>query len=232
MKTQKQMKRIRLKFGQLKKLDKNFESFGSAKHRYKLNRTVSESELTDFERSNNINLPIEYREFLMCIGNGGAGPYYGLEPLENGRFVDLGYKDSDELIDLSKPFPHTEHWNLDSGEITDENEEEYFNNKWVNGLLRISNFGCGVSINLVVNGQEFGNVWVDDRCNQYGIYPDPYFKSEGRLTFLNWYEAWLDEELNKRKDSHNSSNVMVAESVDKSIDTKTSLWFRLKSWWS
>jgi hypothetical protein len=46
-----------------------------------------------FEMANRIRLPEDYRRFLSAVGNGGAEPFYGLEPLSNfGR-------------DLSKPFP-------------------------------------------------------------------------------------------------------------------------------
>ncbi len=63
------------------------------------------------------------------------------------------------------------------------------------GALRISNFGCGVSLNLIVNGKEYGNIWADDRCNDQGIYPDPYYKKSGRIQFLDWYEYWLNDSL-------------------------------------
>lgn len=183
-------------------MDREFNAFGSIHHKYQLNKTITEVELVKFENIHRISLPKEYREFLKHIGNGGAGPYYGLEPLENGRFADLDYKSEENLIDLSKPFPHTEQWNLDLGEQTDDNEEEYrkkedeyFDINWINGLLRISNFGCGVHISIVVNGSEYGNIWVDDRSNDQGIYPDPYSEKEARIQFFDWYESWLDKEL-------------------------------------
>ncbi|WP_299123235.1 SMI1/KNR4 family protein [uncultured Tenacibaculum sp.] len=187
------IERIKEKLSLLKKLDKNYKVFGSENHKYKLNKRKTEQELIAYEKEYSITLPKEYRSFLKNIGNGGAGPYYGLEPLENGRFSDLEYKRKDDLIDLAQPFLHTTPWNFI--EITAENEEEYFENKWINGLLRISNFGCGVSINLVVNGAEHGNLWVDDRCNDQGIFPETYSDNNERIQFLDWYEAWLDKEL-------------------------------------
>lgn len=179
--------------------------FGSKQHKYLFNKTKSENEVIDFEKRNKIKLPIDYRGFLLEIGNGGAGPYYGLEPIENGLFSDLDYKHKSDLNDLSKPFPHTEHWNLDFGEVTEENEdeyleqkdEEYYQNKWVNGILRVSNLGCGVSMNLVVNEKEYGNLWVDDRCNEQGIYPNPYNENRDRIIFIDWYENWIDNELKR-----------------------------------
>lgn len=199
MKMSEQLKRISDKLKKLRKLDRQLAVFGARRHKYRLNKTKTEKELVEFEHIHQIKLPEEYRAFLTHIGNGGAGPYYGLETLEDGCFSDLDYKDSNDLVDLSKPFSHTKYWNIDFGKISkdeyDQKEEEYYDNKWVNGLLRISNFGCGVNINLVVNGAEYGNIWVDDRCNDQGIYPDPYFKTNGRVTFLEWYELWLNQAL-------------------------------------
>lgn len=233
-----QIERIKSKFHHLKQLDRNFVVFGSEKHRYVFNQTKSEKELTEFEKNNGIKLPTEYKEFLMQIGDGGAGPYYGLEPIENGLFADLDYKDKNDLNDLSKPFPQTEHWNLDFGEDTDENEDEYFaqkdeeyyQNKWANGLLRVSNFGCGVSMNLVVNGKEYGNLWVDDRCNEQGIYPNPYIENRDRITFLDWYENWIDTEVKKLlATTYKNNGGNPAKTKD---NNNKKLWSKLKSLWT
>ena len=191
------------KLDELKRLDADFHIFGSKSHEYSRNITKTEDDLVQFEKQNSIKLPEEYREFLKTVGNGGAGPKYGLEPIENGKFGDLEYRNDNFLIELSKPFPHTEPWNLDFGEIEHDNEdeyfelkeEEYFNEKWSYGLLRISNYGCGISANIVVNGKEHGNIWIDDRCNDMGIYPAKTEEDNNRLTFLNWYENWLDESI-------------------------------------
>lgn len=200
-----QLERIFQKLKDLKKLDKDFLCFGAYKHRYKLNPKLSESEIAQFEEDHNITLPEEYKAFLLHIGNGGAGPYYGLEKLENGLYIDLDYKNENEKIKLSEPFPFTKPWNLIaesfekdiSDEAYTELENEYFDDKWINGLLRVSNYGCGIFMNLVVTGEEYGNIWVDNRCNDGGLCPDPFFDQEGRTTFLDWYELWLDKELKK-----------------------------------
>ncbi len=195
-----QIERIKQKFQELKKKDKNLTVFGSSGHQYKLSGTKSEIELKDFETKYKITLPEPYRFFLKEIGNGGAGPYYGLEKLESGIYLDLDNKNSTFQVDPSKEFQFTEAWNLefdDSDEETyfKQKDEIYFDDGWVNGLLRICNYGCGVSINLVVNGKEYGNIWVDDRCNDGGIYPDKHFGNKARIDFLSWYELWLDKSL-------------------------------------
>ena len=206
MKFEEQICRIKDKLNILKEADLDYEIFGSGTHEYNLNPTKTEEELIKFETENQITLPEEYREFFLYVGNGGAGPYYGLEPLEHGREVDLDYISGKYLLDLSKPFQFTEPWNVEFEETDDDNYEEieqqkiekYYDNKFSNGLLRISNFGCGVRINIVVNGKEKGNIWVDDRTNGNGIFPDPYFDINEKITFLDWYELWLDKSLKEK----------------------------------
>lgn len=74
-------------------------------------------------------------------------------------------------------------------------------------------------MNLVVNGKEYGNIWVDDRCNDGGIYPDRYFGNEERITFLAWYELWLDKSL---------SEVESVGAAEDSINNSVSV---PKPWW-
>lgn len=192
---------IRQSLTRLKALDKKCRVFGSRTHKYLLNPAIRESEVRAFESKYAIRLPEAYRRFLIEIGNGGAGPYYGLQTLGDSLFASLDYKRANELLDPSKPFLLTEAWNMTfEGDSRDEREyqafeEEYFKDSWVNGLLRICNYGCGVSLNLVVNGAEYGNIWADDRGNDGGIYPDPYFGQSERTQFLDWYILWLNKSL-------------------------------------
>jgi len=193
---------IRQKLKELKRKDPGFQVFGASSHRYMNKGRLYEHEVRSFENRFNIHLPPEFREFILQMGNGGAGPYYGLEALEDGLFLDLDYKRKTDLTNPALEFPLTEAWNLELADLGEEEyfqkkDDEYFDSKWTNGLLRISNFGCGVSMNLVVNGKEYGNIWVDDRCNDGGIFPDRYFGNAGRITFLTWYELWLDKSLNE-----------------------------------
>lgn len=104
---------IASKLSELTRVDKNFKVFGAERHRYELRPVASEHELAAFESRFHISLPMGYRTFLLQLGNGGAGPYYGLEPLKNALFSDLDYKDSTSLIDPSVPFAFEGRWNLE-----------------------------------------------------------------------------------------------------------------------
>lgn len=65
-----------------KKIDKELNVFGASSHKYKLNPVTTIEKVEEFEEKYGIKLPKEYVNFLTKIGNGGAGPDYGLFPLE------------------------------------------------------------------------------------------------------------------------------------------------------
>ena len=197
----------------LKKIDGNrffkskpFKLFGSEEHKYKLNGCLNESEIAKFEKVNQIELPADYRSFIKNIGNGGVGPGYGLYKLENWN-LDINIEMNNFL---STNFPYTEKWNSIYAGNTDieyytESEEfknweiEYFNEKHIAGSLRISHYGCAIYYILIVSGIEKGNVWIDDRASDGGIYPLSTEK-KGRYNFNDWYNEWIYESLKKLKE--------------------------------
>jgi hypothetical protein len=61
---------------------RNLSCFGSESHAFRLNPPLPEADLQAFETSHHIRLPEAYRTFLKHAGNGGAGPYYGIFPLD------------------------------------------------------------------------------------------------------------------------------------------------------
>ena len=71
------------KLQKLKAQDIAFSIFGANTHKYNFNPILTEDEIFAFEQAYKINLPNEYRQFLMQVGNGGAGPFYGLYCIDN-----------------------------------------------------------------------------------------------------------------------------------------------------
>jgi hypothetical protein len=191
--------------------------FGSQAHGFRLHPTLSLDEVQAFETKHRVMLPSDYREFLMHIRNGGAGPYYGLFKLGemDSRRALREWKEADGFVGiLSEPFPHTEAWNdltgrppYDESRETDQEWEDeynrllvqweadhYWNSRWVNGVIPICNLGCALRQWLVITGPEAGHVWGDDRVDERGLYP----LQKGvlkRVTFLLWYTSWLDEAM-------------------------------------
>ena len=204
---------IRRKLDELVRVDTSFETFGSSVHRYRLNTPVSPVELDQFEATHAIVLPEPYRTFVSEFSNGGAGPYYGLFPL--GFFDAAGgplekWNEGDGFAGvLSEPFPHSKSWNLPEARLmppesfdSDADEDAWIreldNEVWrpdlVNGAFPICHQGCAIRNLLIVTGPERGNVWVDDRPNDGGIYPDGSNLHTGTL-FFDWYSDWLDNSI-------------------------------------
>ena len=88
---------IKNKINRLKELSEDLNLFASNKHQFKLNNIKSETQLKEFETENSILLPNEYREFIKTIGNGGLGPNYGLETIENGKYRNLDIPTTESL---------------------------------------------------------------------------------------------------------------------------------------
>ena len=105
--------------------------FGADIHEFQIEPPLSETSIDSFERQYGIVLPGEYRRFLASIGNGGAGPFYGVFPL--GK-VDNGFNlrawTTADIGVLSKPFLFEEAWNDLTAKPEDDllvqNESEYW----------------------------------------------------------------------------------------------------------
>ena len=192
---------IRQKIVQLRKMDdRQFRVFGASTHWYELHPRLSERQLCAIERQYDITLPEEYRLFLREIGNGGAGPAYGIAPLERS-IADVTPQF------LAHTFPHRAAWNWEqepalacidrsSAQGMKYFDDLYCQNRYVQGALPINHQGCGYYTLLVINGPERGMLWSDDRTSEMGISPlgSPNHPKE-RLGFLAWYEYWLDASI-------------------------------------
>ena len=148
---------------------------------------MTDEEVLAFEKQHAIALPEEYRTFLLTMERGGAGPYYGLIS-PTGSCDDLEHVSSGFL---SLSFPHQEAWNLAEDSILAD-EHAYFGNNWVQGSMRLCNYGCGAYCILVVTGQARGQIWLDYRSGDQGIFPIAN-------DFLTWYEQWLERSFTELK---------------------------------
>lgn len=189
------------------------DPFGADWHQFRTHPPLSEDAVQAFEDRHAVRLPAEYRGFLTEVGNGGAGPPYGLFKL--GEYEGEPWVEGDGLLGvLSEPFPHIGPWNDLSGlppwddswpgdpswdEATYECEWEawrkrYWDATHVGGAVPVCHLGCNHRLWLVVTGAEVGNVWCDGRADQAGVFPLERPGRE-RVSFLAWYRDWLDEAL-------------------------------------
>ena len=63
--------------------DPRLRRFGAAGHRYLLNAPLTDARISTIEAAASITLPAAYRRHILLVGDGGAGPGYGLLPLEH-----------------------------------------------------------------------------------------------------------------------------------------------------
>lgn len=147
-----------------KKVDSEYKVFGSDKHKYRLNPPVSLDEVLTLEVDFNIKLPDNYVYFLTEIGNGGAGPYYGLYSLEELRQRQYCRQQDNKLnpvidISLSKKM-----WNelMEQRDTADDDVYDEIDQRINTGVFSIGTQGCTYDNLLMFRGSETGKiVYID-----------------------------------------------------------------------
>lgn len=188
------------------------EAFESNAAEFQCSAVMTEAEVLEFERVHAVRLPEEYRAFLMCVGKGGAGPGYGVFDLGecDEGFEFRAWHEGDGFVgSLRLPFPHAAAWNDLSGMPDDalsdtdaaayERQREAFEAGYyapLDGAIPICHLGCALRQWLIVSGPEAGHVWEDRRADYEGLAPLQTHGAE-RVSFFQWYRAWLDEELGR-----------------------------------
>lgn len=231
---------VQQKLELLKQKDQGFKIFGASKHQYLLNPCLTESDLQHFEQCYRIMLPDEYREFLLVLGNGGAGPNYGLLTLEESiqevqkKIIEVPEEYYDRLLQihqysklsegeyielqainleiqnfinqklalgelnydyLSELFPLANSDALDAitRRLDVQTDEAYFieADYPLPGSLPICHQGCGWMNVVVITGEQRGKMWTAGE----GWLPEFSDEQPTQKSFLEWYQAWLDDSI-------------------------------------
>jgi hypothetical protein len=186
--------------------------FGADSHGFRVNPTLSEADILAFERNHRVTLPHDFRQFLMSVGNGGAGPFYGVFPLGemDDSFGLKRWQREDGVVGIiSQPFLFKEQWNdlsqMPSEALAGQDQSEYdqqvdvfesmyWSASLVNGAFPICHEGCALRILLVVTGAAAGYLWEDRRSEYGGL--KPLRLADGSFaTFAGWYDEWLEHSL-------------------------------------
>jgi hypothetical protein len=208
---------VRERVRSLAEADPRPKVFGADDHGFRLARVLSAEELADLESLVGARLPEEYRDFLLQVGAGGAGPAYGVYPVERGERGWQWTGDWAALADearLAEPFPvagpDPEVMEVLLGQCPQEEDfadvaefdsaYEAWDERWAEvmwdpdrtvGAVVLCDLGCGRRQWLVVSGSEAGRIWSDDRIDGVGL--APLLDEAGRpVTFARWYLDWLD----------------------------------------
>jgi hypothetical protein len=171
------------------------KALGERQHGFHMGPKLGVVQVAEFEHKHGIQLPDGYRAFLTHVGNGGAGPYYGVLPLERWATAPLEYfEDERELPPdlLSRASPLRDGLTgIDWVELLGGAPRPRFDPKqWhpYQGTITIGHLGGTYYGLLVVSGPTRGRVCTVDLDMQA-----PKFAPQRE--FLDWYEAWLDEVL-------------------------------------
>lgn len=152
----------------LRTLDPNMQIFGAVMHRWSFGPPLSTGEMDRFGGLIGAELPLSYQTFLRECGNGGAGPYYGIQPLEIWE-VDGSHP--------NRPFVLEAPWK--EGDPLPDGAHVH------DGCVHLAQIGCGYEAFLVVKGSNAGQVWED------------YLAGGGEVAkvaddFGEWVHRWAD----------------------------------------
>jgi SMI1 / KNR4 family (SUKH-1) len=202
---------VRRAVAALRLQDRALSYFGAHQHQYRFNATLTEADISAFEDKHGIELPPDYRGFLAHVGNGGAGPHYGVFKIGEMDGLQLDHKPWKEGVFvgvLREPWPHSDAWNFPQAELDafndrhsrmtdadlDEFDNRYWNEALVAGAIPICHEGCALRDWLVITGPEAGKVWHDARVDLEGLLPCE--RADGqRMRFMDWYLDWLQSAL-------------------------------------
>ncbi|WP_438025812.1 HEAT repeat domain-containing protein [Sorangium sp. So ce233] len=159
--------------------------FGSDAHRFALQPPAAEADVAAFEAARRVRLPEDYRAFLLHVGHGGAGPYYGLMTL--AQWEDARYEALDDLDAECPLHPDTLPPGQDWLEALLPGEDDALD-RALRGTLSLGTQGCSFYSQLVVTGPARGRVVYVDLDGGRPYFPEC-------TGFLDWYERWLDELL-------------------------------------
>ncbi|PYE49491.1 HEAT repeat domain-containing protein [Deinococcus yavapaiensis] len=152
--------------------------FGSGAHHFHLGPPLGEADVAAFEAQHGVRLPDAYRDFLVHVGNGGAGQDYGLyslhEAAQEGRV--------DRPSPLHPNMPDGVDWRV-ALHLPEDSDAIY------DGFVTLLTQGCTFDVLLIVSGAHQGRiVYVD-----WNLTSPPFFSPFP--DFLTWYETWLRELL-------------------------------------
>jgi hypothetical protein len=202
---------------------------GEREHRFRLLPPLTEPEVWAYEERNGIRLPEDYRLFITRLGNGGAGPYYGVQPLDpavrdpqiaqpylfgpDDLCASYGLVDLGPLAwrhELMRNDHQDGYWEQTAGAVWLCRQEQArwayheYGEPWT--LLVVSGAGHGRLVTIERDEGRFAPIY----------HPAP--------DFLGWYEEWLDTRATRRGEGNDLGRPGEATTVRDHPDEEEALW--------
>jgi hypothetical protein len=185
---------VRAMLTDLARLDAKREVFGASAHDYALREPLRDVEVVRFERRHGVKLPPDYRAFITQLGDGGAGPFYGVFAL--GKFEDdEPWKAGEFIGEPGTRFPYKAAWNAPMAVIdavnAGDHAAEVAYHRGLDGIVPLVTEGCALFDVLVVTGPEAGHVWHDARTDLGGVVPWAEGKDAAKAHARTWSRDML-----------------------------------------
>lgn len=199
---------LRARLDELRGRDAALATFGARAHRFQATPAPAAA-IAAFEARHGARLPAAFVELLREVTDGGAGPGYGLVPLERPARADV----AEDLARLGEPFAAGEFLTLEPPDVDPDDEDAHaaaMDHYWreMPGTMTLVHYGCGIRAQLVVTGPLAGQVLLDQRADTAGVrrftravdgrwncWERPAVDDRTPLDVLAWYGDWLDASL-------------------------------------
>lgn len=178
-----------------RRIDSRYELFGTEKHKYRLNPPLSASFVRTLEEKYEFSFPTDYFHFITEIGDGGAGPDYGIYSFKD--FIEKEYYTYDRECLKNAFVPHhmksdeIDKFIIASKQELEENPDEYFAYEKADenadcpydGFYVFCTPGCYSEYGIAVTGEMRGKIFFTDNMGGYQLVSD---------SFEEFYQNWLD----------------------------------------
>lgn len=161
--------------------------FGANKHQYQLNPVISLEDVQAYQKKYHVVLPSEYVFFITQVGNGGAGPDYGIYPLkpEEQRDENIGAPFISSKLTKTKwcekLLPYED-------EHCPDDLYEQIEMEIMQGIHFIGTKGCTFDNIAIAEGAEENRVFYVDWDWNHDNMPQ-----DTGMNFLEWYEKFFLE---------------------------------------
>ncbi len=194
---------------QARRMDPQLKMFGVADHQYRLGSPVDLAFVRTIEEAYHFRFPEDYVQFITEVGDGGAGPGYGLYPFgyyctevestKEAKAREIYLRGLGRELKL---LPIESEWLEDfciSKEEYEKNPEKYFQGgkgsfNWDNdtpyGFFHLGTYGCWRDFGLITAGERYGQVFIRDT--------EGAFELEAR-NFEEFYQDWLNSILDTKQ---------------------------------
>ncbi len=223
MELNERLQKIKSNWLSIKEKDPGFTAPGAMFHKYHLDQeNVPRRSIENFENHNGFKLPEEYREYLIQVSNGGAGPFNVMYPLHDALYpLNRGEKGTEGYYDRLEE--NLDHYTSEFP-VSEEQIIAYLTYKIKNatvetppieieahdpGYLFLCTAEPGKHYIMPVNGACVSEVWIlkeATRVNNEGkeelyfkLWPEVRFVDDQikTLSFLEWIEDAHQNWFNK-----------------------------------